>query len=475
MTLAATIANWFGTDPTMPVQYGTPDPTLNGTIRRLEAQLGYQSWRLAVYDQYYEGEQPLSFMIPVLVEKYGKRVTALILNWPRLVADAYEQRLDVEGFRYDGTDSSDADLREVWQFNNLDEQSQQGHLDSIILARSVVVVGSSESSDEPPLVTVESPFQMTYSRDPRTRRVRDALKRWQEDDGSQWGVCYQLGVTSTVTLEKDKWRVVAQDKHGLERIPVVPLVNRPRILRPDGLSEFHDVLPLADAANKMATDMMVSGEHYIMPRRWIFGLKKEDFKNEDGSDISTFDLMSGAIWSSENENAKAGQFPEAELRNFHETIKLLAQAAAQLAALPPHYMSFAGDNPASADAIRSSETQLVKRVERKQTYLGGAWEDVMRLVLRFQTGKFDPAARSLETQWRDPSTPTEAQKADAVVKKVQAKIIPIEQAREDLGYSPTQRERMAEMDRSAARLGLDVIRDSFSDPEPLVPADDAGV
>jgi hypothetical protein len=120
-------------------------------------------------------------------------------------------------------------------------------------------------------------------------------------------------------------------------------------------------------------------------------------------------------------------------------------------ALPPHFNPFTGENPSSADAIRSSETQLVKRVERKQTFLGGAWEEVMRLVLRFQTGVFEDRARSLETMWRDPSTPTVAQKADAVMKLATPinggrAILPIEQAREDLGYTPEQRRRMADMD-----------------------------
>jgi hypothetical protein len=56
---------------------------------------------------------------------------------------------------------------------------------------------------------------------------------------------------------------------------------------------------------------------------------------------------------------------------------------------------------------------------------------------------------SLETQWRNPATPTIAQEADAIVKKVQAGIVPIEQAREDLGYTQEQRDRMLEMDARA--------------------------
>jgi hypothetical protein len=198
----------------------------------------------------------------------------------------------------------------------------------------------------------------------------------------------------------------------------------------------------------MATDMMVSGEYHAMPRRWAAMIKADDFVDENGKPISVWSRDAGRLWATESD-AKFGQFQESDLAVFHNSIKLLAQLASQMLALPPHYLSFVGDNPASADAIRSSETQLVKRVERKQTYLGGAWEDVQRLVLRFKTSKWDPAAMGLETQWRDPSTPTVAQVADAKVKLVQTGILPIEQAREDLGYTQEQRNRMLEMDARA--------------------------
>jgi hypothetical protein len=53
--------------------------------------------------------------------------------------------------------------------------------------------------------------------------------------------------------------------------------------------------------------------------------------------------------------------------------------------------------------------------------------------------------------WRDPSTPTISSKADAVTKLASGDrpIVPVEQAREDLGYSPEQRKRMLEMDARA--------------------------
>ncbi len=431
------------------------------TLKLLCASLTTARRTLETYDAYYEGEQPIRFVAPAMQEEYGERITALLLAFPRVVADAYEERLDVEGFRYAGNSSGDEGLWDVWQANDLDEQSQQAHLDAIALSRSYVIVGSGDSGDDAPIVTVESPLQVFARRDPRTRRVISAVKRWDEGEAGsreQHAVLYLPdSTTHYVAGGREGWQVRGKvDKHELGRTPVVPLVNRPRILRPDGLSEFHDAIGPADAMNKIVTDMMVSAEHHAMPRRWATAIKSNDFQDENGNPISAWSRDAGTLWATESEKATFGQFREADLANFHNTVKLLTQIILQLAGLPPHYASFAGGegNPTSADAIRSSESRLVKRAERKQTYFGGSWEDVQRLILRFQTGAWDPKARSLETIWRDPSTPTVAQKADATLKLATPiqngrAIVPLEQARIDLGYTPEQRKRMADMDREA--------------------------
>ena len=251
---------------------------------------------------------------------------------------------------------------------------------------------------------------------------------------------------------------------------MVPLVNRPRTKYRDGRSEFASIIGLADAANKMATDMMISAEYHAMPRRWAFGLKRDDFVDANGNKKSAWAFTKGRLWANENKDVKVGQFPEADLKNFHDSIRLLAQLASQLLALPDDYMSFTSDNPPSADALRAAESRMVKRVERKHTSFGGTWEEVMRLTQRVKTGAFDPDARAFETVWRDPSTPTVAQKADAAVKLFAAGVTPLEQTRIDLGYTPAQRSEMRRMDDADLnRLGLN------PDPEPEPTAGDAGV
>lgn len=422
------------------------------------------------HDNYYEGEQPLKYMSQAMKEELGPTVAELVLNWARLVGDAYENRLDVEGFRYLSQKREDT-LWSCWQANNMDEQSQQAHLDSVVLGRSYVTVGS--NPDGPfPLVTVESPFQMWAQREPGTRRVTAAIKRWHDPQynvpvpNQQHAIVYTPEWTRWFVWEGGGWKQTYSDDHNFGIVPVVPLVNRPRLMRPDGTSELADVIPIADAANKMATDMMISGEYHAMPRRWAFGLKQSDFMDKNGRPMSTWSAIKGRLWANENKDISVGQFSEADLTNFHNTIRLLAQVTAQMAALPPHYMAFAGQNPISADAIDAAESQLVKRVERKHTFLGGAWEDVQRLVLMFMSGSttLPDEAQAIETLWRDPSTPTVAQMADATVKKYGSGLIPREQARIDLGYTDKERDQMREWDAE------DQARRAAEAPAPVIPA-----
>ncbi|MFD5111446.1 phage portal protein [Streptomyces sp. NPDC058391] len=438
-------------------------------------------------NRYYEGQQPLAYLHPELLEELGDQLRQVVINWPRLVVDALEERLDVEGFRYADNESAAEDLWKIWQANGMDEQSQQATVDALVMRRSFLVVGTNEKDAESPLVTVESPLQMQVDWDPRTRAVRAALKRWHEQDPitdaitDRYAALYVPGVThwyeqTTAT----GWREIHRDEHGLEVPPVVPLVNRPRLMRPGGVSELSDVIPLSDAACKNATDMMVSAEYHAMPRRVAFGFDEEDFTDADGNPVSVWSRLAGRIWATvknrktgpDGDGADVIQFPEAQLSNFHSTIELLARLVASLAGLPPNYMGLDTNNPPSADAIRSAETRLVKRAERRHRPFGGSYEQMNRLILRVRDGEWDPRAQSLETLWRDPSTPTYAQKADAVTKLVQTGILPIEQAREDLGYTAVQRQRMRQMDDDALDRAIGGDLAAGFGPKPTPPAVD---
>ena len=439
-------------------------------------------------NRYYEGEQPLAYLNPELLEELDDTIRQVVINWPSLVVDSLEERLDVEGFRYADDESAADDLWKIWQANGMDTKSQQGHVDALVMLRSFLVVGTNEKDASTPLVTVESPLQMQVDRDPRTREVRAALKRWHEQDPLTDAVTDRYAAlylpNETVYYRQTSttsWAETDRDKHDLGEVPVVPLVNRGRTMKPNGVSELKRVIPLSDAANKIATDMMVSAEFHAVPRRVAFGVDESDFVDQNGNQVSKWSRIAGRIWAMSKkrggeDGADVIQFPEAQLSNFHSTIELLARLVGGLAGLPPNFLGLDTNNPPSADAIRSAETRLVKRAERRQRSFGGSYEQMNRLILRFRDGEWDPRSLNLETLWRDASTPTFAQMADATVKLVQADIIPVEQAREDLGYTAVQRQRMRQMDQDAVGrvLGGDIAAlygpKAPADPQVDVPA-----
>lgn len=414
---------------------------------------------LRKFNRHYDLDQPLTYMHPELWLEVSERIKPVLIAWPQVVVDSVEERLDVEGFRYDKEADDDDRLWDWWQANNLDEGSQQCALEALIAGRSFVIVGQHPDDDSLPRITVESPMQVFADFDPQTRQVRAALKQWV-DDREQFSTLYLPDATFRYrkTGSGGLEQVAAPDQHQLGVVPVVPFVNRGRILRlgrhgevlVPGVSELAPILPLSDAACKVATDMMVAAETVAIPARYAFGLSMDDFVDTDGNPVSKWKTILGKLLVHEDKDITVGQWPQADLGNFHNTINELARMVAAVAALPPHYLGFTTDNPASADAIRSNEARLVKRAERKQTSFGESWEAVMGLSTRIVTGEWDTNQRRLETRWRDAATPTQSQKADAAVKLVTARIIPPEQAQEDLGYTEGQKVRMRRWADAAA-------------------------
>lgn len=408
-------------------------------------------------DSYYTGTQPgHHWMAPEIRQSLGNRLPPMRLNWPRLVVSAIEERLDVVGFRLQQDLPADHDLWRIWQANRMDEVSQQAHLDALIYGSAYVVVWAG-ADPRTPRITVESARQMTVQRDPMTGEITVALKRWVEGG---YGHAVVYGSDQIERYRTDQQVVEGSDTYdvptgGYTRVetidnplgvvPVAGLVNRPRLLTPDGETELSDIIPITDAASKVMTDMLVTSEYSAAPRRWITGM-------DAGADAHAerlaaqvqqkwTDAPASKLWIAADPDSKFGQFPESTLGGFVSAIDTLTQQAAAISGLPPAYLGIHGSEVASADAIRSSEATLVSKARRRQRAFGGAWEDAMRLAVLVRDGVQSPGMESLETIWADPETRTVAQAADAAVKKLSVGVSR-EQVLEDLGYSPVQIERM---------------------------------
>lgn len=439
---------------------------LNGAIPRLKRSNAY-------YDSKYRLES-IGIGTPPEMRKLN-----VAIGWPRMYLDSIEERLDVETFRLSGKADPIERLTDWWKYNRLDEESSLGHLEALIYGRSYITVSAPGEGDHPdnPLIRVESPLNLYAEVDPRTQKVKRALRRYKGPAGSLDEYATLLLPDDTIQLRRSsgamsRWTVESRVNHKLGRVLVVPLLNRERLSERDGRSEITpEIRSMTDAASRVMMNLQSAAELMAVPQRVIFGADAESIAGT-GSQREILDAYYARIIAIENEAGKATQFTAADLRNFVEGLEQIAKHVASYTGLPPQYLAFASDNPASAEAIRSAEARLVKKAERRARMFGGSWEEVMRLAVLVMDGKIPDDYYRLETVWRDPSTPTFAAKADAVSKLYNSGngIIPKERARMDLGYSAEERAEMAKQDDAEPVARLNALVGAPIPGQPRPPA-----
>lgn len=433
-------------------------------VDALASKLRQTQQDLNNWDLYYRGKQQLAFLEPDVALHVGERIKSMIINWPRLILDSLEERLNVTGFRQAGQQSPDDEIWRVWQANDMDLNSGRVNLASLRHGRSFMTVWAGKNATTPRMAP-ETAKQMVVDYEPGSTVVRSALKSWQDGTTTYANlflpdriVKYARGgavMGQPTATSSSSWKILPQGliENPMGIVPVVPFLNRWDLDMPDGESELADVIPLTDAVCKLATDMMVASEFHAMPRRWATGIeipKGPDKRRIEKEAKEYWDnATAGKTWLA-GTGVAFGQFASADLQNFVRAIGMLTQNIGAIAGLPPHYMGLQGDNPASADAIRSAEASLVKRAERKKVSLGESYEDAVTLMTMVRDGAAPDGVESLETMWADSATPTVAEKADAAIKLQSGGIIDVQQSQEDLGYTPIQIERMR--DRKLAAL-----------------------
>jgi Phage portal protein, SPP1 Gp6-like len=427
----------------------------------LDEALSLRQPDLDIYQDYYDGDHPLLFASEKWRRAFGGLFHEFSDNWCALVVDAVEERLDVEGFRF-GSDEGDDDAWAIWQANGLDADSQIAHTDALIHGVSYALVWADEQGQ--PKIDIESPLQTIVVYDPGRRRTRLAgFKRWMADDHTVFGTLYmpdylwkfqakapggspssapRMGGWQPRDVDDEPWPL----PNPLGVVPLVPLVNRPRLLprryiSVEGTSELKQVIPVQDAVNKLLLDMLVASEFGAFRQRWVTGM---DIPRDPDTDapVEPFKAAVDRLWMAEDPAVKFGEFAATDLTAYVKSTEMLVQHIASQTRTPPHYFYLSGQFP-SGESIKSAETGLVAKARRKMRHFEEGWEEMIRLSFRVLG---DPRADFVgaETIWADPESRTEGEHVDATLKK-KALDVPIQQLWEDLGYSPQQIGRFREM------------------------------
>lgn len=399
-----------------------------GLIQALVKQLGGYTKDNQTKELYYEGKQrlrDLNISVPPTL-----KLLNTVVGWAGTAVDVLEERLDFEGYIGDNFG-----LNEIYRANDLDLESSLGHKDALIYGTGFVFVGRGRPDMGEPdvLVTIESPKRATVIWDMRSRRVTaallvDTVAKGKVASGSLW----LPDETVYFTTYSDQYVETGRDVHMLGRVTVAPLINNPRSGDPHGRSEItRAVRYYSDSAVRTLLGAEVAREFYSSPQRYVLGADESLWEDADGRPVDRWSVIQGRVLGLPyNEDAgvmpQVGQFQSNSPAPYFDQIRALAQMLAAETAIPPSYLGFQTDNPASADAIRQMESRLVKRAERRQKQFGRTWTEVGRLALLVRDGELPENAQDIRAVWRDASTPTRAAAADEVVKLISAGVLPAE-------------------------------------------------
>lgn len=470
------------TTPTLPL-LGLSDDELQ-ILTALRSDLLSQRFRLELLDAYFNGEQmvrDLGISIPPQL-----KTLHTVIGWPRIGVEALEQRLDLEAFRWaDGSDASD--LEEIAEANDWFDEASLGHLDALTYGREYVTVGTGDMDGSPPLVTFESPLDMTLAWDARLRLATSALRECQDryDFGlspeERLVTLYLPMQTIHAVQVNGGWEVIDRDEHNLGMVPALRMANRQRTGDRIGKSEITpEVMSITDAACRRLMGIEVQAEFFGAPQRYILGASESAFQDAEGNAKSAWETYIGRVLALERDEdgqvPTVGAFAAHDPSGMTKIIDLYARIMATQLGLPPHMLGYTSDNPASADAIRSSEGMLVKKAERRIRRFGATHRDAMRLALWVRDGEPPPKERRIEAVWRNPATPTIAAQTDAAVKMVQAGILPADGdvVLEMAGLTEDQRQRVAaERRRAQGTALLQRLTQSAAAPD-AVPVAEAG-
>ena len=395
-------------------------------------------------DNRYRGVQPLRY----LVDEVEGELAHFNVNLCRIAVNAVAERMRVKKLKVTvgGRDVSER-VTELWKWAHLDQTLQSVLADALALGSAYLIVWVDGHGT--PTITAESSRHVVTVADPINGETTAAVKRWFEHDHLGTILAehvvlylpgsirrYERGENGNLTLKDER-------DNPLGVVPVVPLINFDRIGDSAGHSVIDDLGHLVDALSKVLADMLTASEAVARPKRWATGVSLEE-TGADGftadGDLSDDPLEGQAVspfedtgmWTVENDTAKFGQLPGADLHGYRTAADLILQEIMAVSALPGHMLGVTSSNPASADAIRAAEASLTSRAESRIRVLGLAVEQAVALLAAVDSG-VNPVECRAEVQWASPATRSTAQEADAVTKLHSLGIITTAEAREAIG------------------------------------------
>lgn len=471
--------------------------------QKLYARLNARRPDIEKAEGYYEGRQPLSFATEEWKKQNASRYVGFSDNWCAPVVNAEAERVSIGGITWFGDDRARAES--YWttlRRNKFELQFSQAIIEELAAKRAFAIVWGDDAGE--PVVTFEHPamVEVQYDWENPNRRAA-ALKSWVDED-TEYATLY----TPTEVWKWERPRYIQKSeqdsqadqgkpsygadggwaprggpdaefwmRNPLGVVPVVEFENRP-MLRGNPISEIQGVMPMQDTINLLWAYLMLAADYASMDARVMLGTDPPKIPILDNTGkvvgerpVEMADLREKRLLSITGDNARIDSWKAAALNIFTDTIEIAVGHVAAQTRTPPHYLvANKGLQNLSGDALKNAEAGLVTKVREFRAFTDDSLREVLRLMALVKGEDKAADAAALATfHWDKVEVRSEAQMADALVKKAQIGY-PFEYLLEEAGHSPSDVKRIMalrkrEMDEALASGVQDVVQDVMSDAD----------
>lgn len=448
--------------------------TLNLLLEQLDAKARRNRLRAAYYDMRH-APRLIGSVIPPQYWRAG-----IVLGWSGKAVDTLARRCNLDGFVWPDGDLESLGYGEFFEDNMLGSEVSQGLISSLI--HSVAFVVNTQGTDGEPesLMHFKDAMNATGEWNGRARRLDNLLSITarsdrESDKGKPSGlVLYLDGLTIIAKKVDGKWFVTDRQTHAWG-VPADPLVYKPRVGRPFGSSRIsRAVMALQDQATRTSIRLEAHGDIYAIPDLWLFGADESIFKNADGSQKESWQIVMGRIKGVPDDSdapdnlarAEVKQIPASSPQPHLDQLKQQAMLFSGETSIPLTSLGVSDQsNPTSADSYIASREDLIAEAEgatddwrpalRRSTIRGLAMKNGIK------ADDIPSEWATIDTKWRSPIYLSRAQQADAGMKQLTA--IPwladTEVGLELLGLDEQQMRRaLAEKRKAAGSTVLDRLR-----------------
>lgn len=440
-------------------------------------------------EQYYGGDQPLTFATQEWKDANASRYADFSDNWCGTVVNAEAERLQPIGIA-NLPKRGEKLLWDQLQMNEFDAQFSQGAVTALTTGRTFVIVW--DDGDGESLVTFEHPSNVEIEYDwENPRRRKAALKTWV-DESTEYATLYTADTLFKWKRDRpntpnDRDSQAKQGKTGsaadggwtsrfesdaewiidnpLGVVPVVEVSNRPT-LKGDPISEIAGVVPMQNAINLLWAYLFLAADYASMDARVMLSTAPPMIPILDSAGkkvgerpVEMKDLREKRLITLTGDNAKIDSWKAAALNIFTDTIEVAVGHIAAQTRTPPHYLvSNKGLSNLSGDALVAAEIGLVQKAGEFITFTDPQLREVLRLVALVKDDqKLADQARLAGIVWKDREKRSESQLSDALLKKSQMGY-PFEYLLQEAGKSPTEIRTIMKMRKAEQEeaLGLGV-------------------